>query len=123
MFRVGVFTRQHAAIGRLCEAVPDGRPAIWTFGHTMAIFPRMSTYSVADAKNHLPQLIDRALDGESVVITRHGNPVVELRAIPAPPRPVTQADIDWLDTHRVGKTPAPIDAGNEVSRMRDEDSR
>jgi antitoxin (DNA-binding transcriptional repressor) of toxin-antitoxin stability system len=83
----------------------------------------MSTYSVADAKNHLPQLIDRALDGESVVITRHGTPVVELRAIPAPPRPVTRADIDWLDARRVGSSPAPLDAGTEVSRMRDEDIR
>ncbi len=83
----------------------------------------MSTYSVADAKNHLPQLIDRALDGESVVITRHGTPVVELRAVPAPPRAVTQADIDWLDAHRVGKAPSPVDAGTQVSRMRDEDAR
>lgn len=83
----------------------------------------MSTYSVADAKNHLPQLIDRALEGESVVITRHGHPVVELRAVPAPPRTVSQADIDWLDAHRVGRRPAPLDAGTEVSRMRDEDSR
>lgn len=40
----------------------------------------MATYSVADAKNHLPRLIDEALDGEDVVITRHGKPVVELRA-------------------------------------------
>jgi prevent-host-death family protein len=83
----------------------------------------MSTYSVAEAKNHLPELIDCALGGESVVITRHGHPVVELRPIPAPPRPVTQADIDWLDTHRVGRVPAPLDAGTEISRMRDEDSR
>jgi prevent-host-death family protein len=83
----------------------------------------MSTYSVADAKNHLPQLIDRALGGESVVITRHGNPVVELRPISTPPRPVLQADIDWLEAHRVGKRPASLDAGTEVSRMRDDDSR
>lgn len=58
---------------------------------------------------------------EPVVITRHGTPVVELRAIPAPPRPVTRADIDWLDAHRVSKAPALLDAGTEVSRMRDED--
>ena len=46
----------------------------------------MSTHSVAEAKNHLPELIDRALKGESVVITRHGHPVVELKAVPPPPR-------------------------------------
>ena len=88
----------------------------------MAIFPRMSTYSVADAKNHLPQLIDRALGGESVVITRHGNPVVELRPVQPSGRPVTRADIDWLRAHRVGTITPPLDAGTEVSRMRDEEA-
>ena len=43
----------------------------------------MASYSVAEAKNHLPSLIDKALGGEDVVITRHGRPVAELR----PPRP------------------------------------
>lgn len=39
----------------------------------------MSTYSVVDAKSGLPSLINRALAGEEVIITRHGKPVVELR--------------------------------------------
>ncbi|HWD57247.1 MAG TPA: type II toxin-antitoxin system Phd/YefM family antitoxin [Stellaceae bacterium] len=39
----------------------------------------MTTYSVAEAKNRLPSLIDKALGGEEVVITRRGKPVVELR--------------------------------------------
>lgn len=82
----------------------------------------MGTHSVAEAKNQLPQLIDGALNGEGVVITRHGTALVELRPIPAPPRPVTQADIDWLRAHRVGKASAE-DAGTFVSRMRDEEER
>jgi prevent-host-death family protein len=41
----------------------------------------MTVYSVAQAKNTLPKLIDRALQGEEVVITRRGKPVAEL--IPA----------------------------------------
>ena len=44
----------------------------------------MAKYSVADAKDHLPKLIDRARAGEEVIITRHGKPVAELR-------PTTQA--------------------------------
>ncbi len=40
----------------------------------------MPRYSVAEAKNTLPRLIDRALAGEEVVITRHGKPVVEISA-------------------------------------------
>ena len=36
----------------------------------------MTTYSVAEAKNRLSELIDRALAGEGVTITRRGRPVV-----------------------------------------------
>jgi antitoxin (DNA-binding transcriptional repressor) of toxin-antitoxin stability system len=80
----------------------------------------MSTHSVAEATNQLPRLIDRALKGETVVISRDGQPVVELRPISAAPRPMTQADIDWIDANRVGKAPADLDAVTEVGRMRDE---
>jgi prevent-host-death family protein len=83
----------------------------------------MANHSVAEAKNKLSELIDRALRGEGVVITRHGTPVVELRPIPAPPRRVTKADIEWLRAHRVGRLSATEDAGTLVSRMRDEEER
>jgi prevent-host-death family protein len=46
----------------------------------------MTHYSVAEAKNGLSGLIDKAMAGEEVVITRHGKPVVELRQA-APPKP------------------------------------
>ena len=39
----------------------------------------MSVYSVAQAKDQLSKLIDEALAGEEVTITRHGKPAVELR--------------------------------------------
>jgi antitoxin (DNA-binding transcriptional repressor) of toxin-antitoxin stability system len=55
-----------------------------------------------------------------VVISRDGQPVVELRPIPPPQRAVTRADIDWIDAHRVGKVQASVDAAAEVRRMRDE---
>ena len=44
----------------------------------------MSTHSVAEAEGHLSELIDRALDGEGVVITRDGEPVAELKPVPKP---------------------------------------
>jgi prevent-host-death family protein len=34
----------------------------------------MSQYNFVEAKNWLSELIDRALKGEGVVITRHGRP-------------------------------------------------
>lgn len=83
----------------------------------------MSVHSVAEAKNRLSELIDRALKGEGVVITRHGRPVVELKAVPAPARAVSAADLDWLAGHRVGRLPAKTDAATLVSAMRDEDGR
>ena len=81
----------------------------------------MGTHSVAEAKNQLSELIDRALSGEGVVITRHGRPVVELRPVQAPPRPVSASDLDRLAAHRVGTEPVTPDAGELVSQMRDED--
>ena len=82
----------------------------------------MSDYSVADAKNNLSKLIDRALAGEAVTITRHGQPVAELRSISSAPRAVTADDIAWLRARRVGRR-SKEDAGAYVSRMRDEDWR
>ena len=55
----------------------------------------MTDYSVADAKNHLPKLIDKALAGEEVIITRRGKPVVELRPAVAKPKPPIGSH-EWL---------------------------
>ena len=55
----------------------------------------MSTYSVAEAKNHLPRLIDKALGGEEVVITRRGKAVVELKPAAERPAPPTGSH-EWL---------------------------
>jgi prevent-host-death family protein len=74
----------------------------------------MASYSVAEAKNRLPSLIDKALEGEDVVITRHGKPVAELRprkalspeerkalydkmAVSAATRPVGISSVELLD--------------------------
>jgi prevent-host-death family protein len=83
----------------------------------------MSTHSIAKAKNKLSELIDRALKGEGVVITRHGHPVVELKPSPEPARAISGADLDWLAKHRIGRLSEAKDAGNLVSVMRDEDER
>jgi antitoxin (DNA-binding transcriptional repressor) of toxin-antitoxin stability system len=81
----------------------------------------MGAYSVADAKNNLSELIDRALEGEAVVVTRHGRPVVEIKAIQPAPRPITKADLEWLRAHRVRTRRPRESAGKLVERMRDED--
>ena len=83
----------------------------------------MSTHSVDEAKKRLPELIERALKGEDVVITRHGLPVVELKPVPPPARPVSRADVDWLAAHRVGRVTEGEDAGTLLTRMRDDEER
>ena len=59
----------------------------------------VTDYSVAEAKNTLPKLIDRALQGEEVVITRHGKPVAELRAVQRPPA-LPQGTYEWMRARR-----------------------
>jgi len=81
----------------------------------------MSTHSVAEAKNQLSKLIDRALKGEGVVITRRGEPVIELKPVRAPPRPVTAADLDWLAARRIPRLSEDEDAATLVRKMRDDE--
>ena len=81
----------------------------------------MSTHSVAEAKNQLSELIERAMGGEPVVITRHGRPVVELRAVAQQGRPMTAEDVEWLRSRQVEPLIADTDPRSIVERMRDED--
>ncbi len=83
----------------------------------------MSKHSVADAKNNLSALIDRALEGEGVVITRHGRPVVELKPVPSAAKPVTPEAVDWLTQRRVGRRMPREDAAATVRKVRDEWAR
>jgi prevent-host-death family protein len=79
----------------------------------------MATYSVAEAKNRLPSLIDKALGGEDVVITRHGKPVAELR----PPRKVLSAEERKALYERMAteaaKRPVSISSVDLIRRERD----
>ena len=79
----------------------------------------MSTYSVAEAKNALSELIDRALRGEGVIVTRHGTPVVELRAIKPMPEALAEADIAWLEAHRVRPKPGSEAPSESLQRLRE----
>jgi prevent-host-death family protein len=81
----------------------------------------MGKHSVAEAKSHLSSLIDRALDGDEVIITRHGTPVVEIRPVAKAGRPMTKADVDWLRERQVKLSkPALLNAAELVRAMRDE---
>lgn len=82
----------------------------------------MTIYSVAEAKNRLSELIDRALGGEGVVVARHGTPVVELRPIQSAAKPVSKADLEQLLACAIKPLkPVEEDAGTLLSRLRDDE--
>ncbi|HEX3919316.1 MAG TPA: type II toxin-antitoxin system prevent-host-death family antitoxin [Caulobacteraceae bacterium] len=78
----------------------------------------MTDYTVAEARNHLPQLLDRALAGEDVTITRRGKVIAQI--IPrAEPRAMT-VDLEWLDKVRVKTADPTLDFTALIRDMRDE---
>jgi prevent-host-death family protein len=88
----------------------------------------MRSHTIAEAKDQPAELIDRASAGESVVITRDGAPVAELRPVKIPASPVrartaeeTEEMLAFLPEGRPTRRNAKEDAGALVSRMRDED--
>ena len=90
----------------------------------------MARYSVAEAKNNLPKLLDKALAGEDVTITRRGEPIARIVADHQPAvaeshvdPPKSAFDIEWIKRHQV----KPKDHLNPefasdriIRRMRDE---
>ena len=58
------------------------------------------SHSVAEAKNRLSLLIERALEGEEIVITRDGHPVVLLKPVVKPAHPATQPT--WIGLPSIG---------------------
>jgi prevent-host-death family protein len=81
----------------------------------------MSNHDIAEAEHLLSELIDQALKGETVVITRDGKPVAELQPLTSRKRPTTEADIAWIESHRAKPQGDGDDPVALVSRMRDED--
>ena len=78
----------------------------------------MDSYSLADAKAHLSELVDRAEAGETVEITRRGKLVAKLTP---PERPRKPIDWDALDRLRESLPWQEESAGDFVRRMRDSD--
>ncbi len=75
--------------------------------------------SVAEAKSHLSEILDRVEAGEEVVITRRGVEVV--RMIPVVPKKSTP--IDWAAIRAFTSTlpQGTTSAGQYIREMRDEE--
>ena len=81
----------------------------------------MGVYSLAQAKDQLSRLVDEALSGEIVTITRHGKPVVSLTPSAPAPKPL---DDEYLEQMRQRRALRPSLGGDSVTlirEMRDEE--
>ena len=77
----------------------------------------MGTVSIADAKAHLSELVERASGGETVQITRRGKPIAQIVAAKAPRKRIDIAALRAM----VQKMPMqPEPACEFIRRMRDE---
>lgn len=66
----------------------------------------MTTHNVADAKAHLSQLLDAALNGEDVIVARAGKPLVRLVPVNTPAARV----LGFLDLPSPDERFDPLDA-------------
>ena len=78
----------------------------------------MDSISLADAKAHLSELVERAAAGDTVCITRRGKPVALITEVDKPRKRIDLAALRAL-TDAMPRQPES--AGRFVRRMRDQD--
>ena len=74
--------------------------------------------SLADAKAHLSELVDRVEAGDSIEITRRGKPVARLTAVARPRKPI---DVALLQSLTAAMPPQSQSAADLMRSMRDGD--
>jgi prevent-host-death family protein len=82
----------------------------------------VTVYSLAQAKDQLSRLIDEALRGEIVTITRHGKPVVTLAPSGPAPQPLTVEYLSEMRRRAEARPALGADSVTLVRQMRDEES-
>jgi prevent-host-death family protein len=78
----------------------------------------MNSVSLADAKAHLSELVDRVEAGHTIDITRRGKLVARLTTVSAPRKPINSAVLQSLTATM---PPEPQSAADLVRSMRDGD--
>jgi prevent-host-death family protein len=81
----------------------------------------VAIYSLAQAKDQLSRLIDQALSGEVVTITRHGKPVVTLSPNAPAPKPLTVQYLRGMRRRAQARPSLGADSVALVRDMRDEE--
>ncbi len=80
----------------------------------------MSRYSVAETKNSLSSLLDKAAAGEEVIITRHGKPIAEIRPMTAQTQRPGKFDYARLRADRDARGPIGITSVELLNALHDE---
>lgn len=82
----------------------------------------MPRYSVATTRDNLSNLIDKALAGEEVIITRHGKPTAALSALHRVANPQRDRSewMEWLRERRESRKSLGMDGSALVRQMRDD---
>lgn len=82
----------------------------------------MAHYSVATTRDNLSSLINKALAGEEVVITRHGKPAVLMSVVEPVPQPKDEAiqAMSTLAKKRQARAERGIVANNLMQEIRSE---
>ena len=84
----------------------------------------MGAYSLAEAQEQLDRLVDEALAGETVTLTRDGRPVVRLTPTPAEPpepKPLTDEYLQWMRERARSRPNLDGDSVTLVREMRGEE--
>lgn len=76
------------------------------------------TVNIADAKAHLSELVERAAAGETVVLTRRGQPIARMSSLDRPRKPIDAQCLRALTDSMPRQTE---DAATLVRRMRDDE--
>ena len=88
-------------------------------GHLDGYVESMSEYTIAEARNSFTKLVDRALAGEDVTITRRGKTIAKI--VPTAPRKGMSIDLEWLERVRVKPSNPDYDGQTLVEMMKAED--
>lgn len=82
----------------------------------------MPSYSVATTKDNLSSLIDKAMAGEEVIVTRHGKPTIAFRVVEDSlvPKLSPSEAMEWLRKCRESRPRMDISGAELIRQMRDE---
>lgn len=79
----------------------------------------MSRINIAEARAHLGELLERAAEGERIVVTKRGRPLAQISQTDADLQPVRLGDLQAISR----RTPEQAQSADELMRELRDDAR